>query len=303
MDTPLLSYALTPSTAAFSGGPDRLSVVDLVVTATNATSADVTCSSITLTASVGTDAAALTTDPSTVAPSPGSRTPWAVGIGAGTWVALPLPPVTTVPAGTSIELTLAGVVINEQPGTTTIQVAETTDATRTTTVALLKDGAAPPRTPPTIGSFTAEPDTVAQGGTTVLTWSTTGADRCVLGPGAVGLPNPAGGSFPVAVDATRTFTLDALGGGGRASAEAAVVVGAVAIDSFTADPPGPVAGGTAVTLRWATRYAASCSIDQGVGPVDGVGSVVVTAESSRVYTLSALGRGPLASTVTVLVTT
>jgi hypothetical protein len=75
----------------------------------------------------------------------------------------------------------------------------------------------------------------------------------------------------------------------------------VRIDDFGADPPGPVRRGEPVTLRWATRFAASCAIDQGVGEVERSGERVVTPAQTTVYTLAAAGSQPQARSVTVQV--
>ncbi|GAA4375990.1 hypothetical protein [Nocardioides caricicola] len=302
MDQALFSYTVDPSTIDYSGGPNQLSVVDLTITATNPGTTDVACTSIAFTPTVGDGQTGLTTDPSTIAVAPGATTPWAIGGGSGTFTAVPLPPVTSIPAGGSVSFVLADVVVNDSGGPAEIDVVETTDAQRGATLSVTKSAVVPAGSTPSIQAFTAAPAVVAQGGTSTLTWATTDAERSVLGPGAVDLPNPGGGQVPIAVDATTTYTLDAIGAGGRVSAVVTVTVGSVAIGSFTAAPATPVAPGTSVTLTWETQYASSCSIDQGVGPVPTSGSVVVTPQQTTVYTVSALGRHPLSSSVTVHVT-
>lgn len=302
MDSALFRYAIDPSSIDYSVGPDRLSVVDLTLTATNETSADVTCSSIALTLSVGAGQGALTEDARTVAASPGDATPWAVGGGDGTWTAVPLPPVTVVPAGASVQFVLADVIVNDAQGPSDIGIVEVTDATRSGQVTVKKSAPTPAGTTPTIPAFTATPAIVALGEVSTLSWQVTDAQRLVLGPGAVDLP-PVSGSLPVAVDATTTYTLDAIAAGGRASAVTTVTVGSVAIESFTATPDTPVTAGAPVTLQWSTRSAARCSIDQGVGIVPVSGSAVVTPQRTTVYTLTALGLNPRETSVTVTVST
>jgi hypothetical protein len=295
-----LSYTVTPAQIEYSAGSGQLSIVSLTITATNNTAADIACASISLTIPMGLGAGALSLDPSTIAPSPGPATPWAVGGGNGTWTAVPLPPVTTVPAGSTVQIVLSDIIVNDAQGECTIAISEITGQTATGSVSVLKATPAPAGTAPKVTSFTATPATVALGGSTTLAWTSENATRWVLGPGGVDVPDPSG-SLPVPITETSTFTLDALAPGGRDTATVTVTVAPVAITAFTATPAGPVAAGTTVTLSWATGYAASCSIDQGIGPVAGSGTQVVTPNQSTTYTLSALGLNPATSSVTVTV--
>ena len=302
MNDALLSYLVDPTSVDYSVGTDRLSVVDVVVSATNGTDHEIACSSIAFEVVTGWGKESLTADPSTVAVAAGAATPWAIGGGDGTWTAVPLPPVTTVPAGGRIEFRLADVIVNDAEGYAEIHITEVTDASRETVVSVHKAQPAPDGTTPTIDAFTADPPVVALGGTTTLSWATTDADRCVLGPGAVDLPDPHSGRMPLALDHTTVFVLDAVAAGGRTTATVTATVGSVEIVDLGADPAGPVAAGAEVTLHWQTRYAASCSIDQGIGPVAEAGTTVVRPARTTVYTLSALGLNSLSRSVTVEVT-
>ena len=72
--------------------------------------------------------------------------------------------------------------------------------------------------------------------------------------------------------------------------------------TFTADPSSILPGGSS-TLIWTTAYADDVSIDQGIGTVELSGSIIVSPETTRTYTLTATGQGKTTTrsvTVTVL---
>jgi hypothetical protein len=71
------------------------------------------------------------------------------------------------------------------------------------------------------------------------------------------------------------------------------------ITEFTSQPPGPVGPGQQVTLGWRTRFASSCSVDHGVGPVPAEGSAAVTVPATTVYTLVATGLDQQERSITV----
>ncbi len=309
----LFTYSMSPSSIAYSVSDSQLSIVSLTLQVTNGTANDVICPQISFTLPTSADPHAqtdLTTDPANIVAAPGPTTPWALSPGSdGVWYAMPLPPVSGLPAGSSISLIASQIVVNQAQGTVTVPIVETTmqgsprapvqgqaSVTVTKSEPVRVGGDAP-----IIQSFTATPAQVALGGTTLLAWQTTGADSCVLQPGPITLTPPGSGSVPLPVAQDTTFTLTALGPGGTVQADATVAVLPVAITTFTAAPPGPVASGTPVTLTWGTRFASDCSIDQGVGPVAPTGSTVVTPSRTTIYTLMASGLQPQEQSVTVAV--
>ena len=82
-------------------------------------------------------------------------------------------------------------------------------------------------------------------------------------------------------------------GGGRST-----VVRVPAINSFTASPA-TIGAGQSSTLGWGVIAATTLSIDQGVGSVLGMGSVVVTPSQTTTYTLTLNGSVSAQVTVTV----
>lgn len=297
----ILDYTIDPPKIDYSVSETQESIVTLTITATNRTGKPLACSDIAVGIPVGFGAGALTEDPTTITTAPGPTTPWAIGGGAGTWVAVPLPPATSVDAGASVAFEFGSIVVNKAPGPVSLDITEHADRIRTGSVSVTKSDPAPVGSTPVIRSFTASPVEVAQDGPSTLAWQVSDAQQLVLYPGPVNLPDPQEGTLPVNPHDTTVYTITALGAGGQAQAAATVTVMPVSIESFTAQPATPVPPNTPVTLRWTVRFATDCAIDQGIGPVPSSGSCEVTPTQTTVYTLAALGANPQSASVTVLV--
>lgn len=163
-----------------------------------------------------------------------------------------------------------------------------------------------------IDAFSASPTTVANGGTTTLSWQTTNATNVeiIANPGGEVL-NTADASGTVtsnAITQDTTFILTAQGPGGPVTATVMVtLMGAnnPMVSSFTAMPATIAPGGSA-TLAWTTVNADSVTITAGgttvvdAGPANG-NQAVMPADTTE-YTLVATGAGGTAmATVTVTV--
>ena len=282
---------MTPDTVPFSAG-DKRSIVSLTITAVNDAAEPAECPRLRI--AIPSDpidkTGALTTDPTTFAVDVGDATPWAIFTsGNGTCHAVPLPPATGLAAGGRAELIVAEIVVNSVPGPVDISVFQAADEVPIIVTVTKDRPATAEGAPPRITRFEATPDRVALGTEATIGWQVTGAQSCTLAPGPVTLPSPAAGTVTLPVLHTTDFTLTALGPGGAASATRTVTVQPPEITEFAARPPGPVGPGQQVTLGWRTRFASSCSIDQGVGPVPAEGSAVVTVPATTVYTLVAAG--------------
>ena len=130
-------------------------------------------------------------------------------------------------------------------GTTTVSPAATTTYTLTATgatgsataTATVTVQQAPPA--PTIGSFTANPATIAAGASTTLSWTTTNAATISITPGAF-TSTSATGSTMVSPAATTTYTLTATNTTGSKTATAIVTVTAAGgtLKITTASCPG-----------------------------------------------------------------
>ncbi len=152
-------------------------------------------------------------------------------------------------------------------------------------------------TPPTAGTFTADPSTVTAGQAATLRW--TGIDNatsCSI-DGGVGTVTCANGSVSVTPNGTTTYTLTASGVGGVVTLPATVTVNeSVRIGSFSASPASIVSGGTS-TLSWSgIANASGCSIDNGIGNVScSDGSMSVSPASTITYRFTATGAGGTAT--------
>jgi hypothetical protein len=137
--------------------------------------------------------------------------------------------------------------------------------------------------------FAASPSTIAAGGQSTLSWSTTGASSVSISPtvGTVG----ANGSTTVSPATTTSYTISATGSDGKTvTAVATVTVTATAaqIVRFAASPS-TIAMGAQSTLSWTTSGASSVSISPTVGTVSANGSTTVSPASTTSYTITATG--------------
>lgn len=212
---------------------------------------------------------------------------------------------TGLEAGESIGFELTGININDVAGPAPVRIAEATSSPTPMGQVLINKVPASLQ----ITNFQAAPSWVAPGGTSTLSWATTGASSCTLAPLENSLcsgetppdPLPTTGQLEVCPLQTTPYTLTAYAeGGGSILRSFSVAVGAV-IDSFTATPS-TFFRGEPITLTWETSAATSCEIDQGVGvvtPPDS-GSVIVSPQEETIYTLTAGGVGtPTQQSVTV----
>jgi hypothetical protein len=171
----------------------------------------------------------------------------------------------------------------------------TVTAVVTVTVAVVAPSAAQ------VVRFAASPSTIAAGGQSTLSWSTTGASSVSISP-AVGTVS-ANGSTPVSPTTTTSYTISATGTDGKTvTAVVTVTVSAPStarILRFAASP-GTIAMGAQSTLSWTTSGASSVSISPTVGTVSANGSTTVSPASTTSYTISATGAD--GKTVTAVVT-
>jgi hypothetical protein len=174
-------------------------------------------------------------------------------------------------------------------------------------------------------AFSASPTTLpAGGGNVTLTWATTNATGVSInqGVGAVA----ADGSKIVAVTATKTFTLTAVGTGGNHTCTASVTVQppvysqssyyaqsayatpAPLCDSFTGSPTSLPVGGGNVDLNWRTSNASGVTLSQSIGApasvaVDGSTSIYVTANETFILTATNVAGASDTCSVSVIVAT
>jgi myo-inositol-hexaphosphate 3-phosphohydrolase/glucose/arabinose dehydrogenase/lysophospholipase L1-like esterase len=150
-----------------------------------------------------------------------------------------------------------------------------------------------PLPPPVIDTFTATPETITQGDSSTLAWTTTDATSVTIdqGVGSVAVD----GTTSVSPAVTTLYTLTATNLGGSTQASVTVTVNPLpppVIDTFTATP-GTITQGDSSTLAWTTTDATSVTIDQGVGSAAVDGNTDVSPLTTTTYTLTATGPGGL----------
>ena len=112
---------------------------------------------------------------------------------------------------------------------------------------------------PTLTLQIADP-IVDDGGSTSLTWSTTGATSCTASGSWSGSRPTSGNVSTGPLANPQTYTLDCTGAGGTINAEVSVAIRPTL--TLTANPTAVASGGQA-TLTWNTRNATSCTASGG----------------------------------------
>jgi hypothetical protein len=159
--------------------------------------------------------------------------------------------------------------------------------------------------PKTTASLSAAPTTVASGGASTLTWSSTNATSCTASGGWSGSRATTGTQSTGVITATTSYSLTCTGAG-RASAVATVTVtvsGAATV-TLTASPVSVASGGVS-TLAWSSTNATSCTASGGwsgtktPSGTQGTGALTVPTAYSLICT--GTGGASKVSTVTVIV--
>lgn len=157
--------------------------------------------------------------------------------------------------------------------------------------------------PPTIDAFTATPQTIMPGDSSILEWTASNASHVTIEPG-VGM-QPSTGSVTVNPVMTTTYVLTAVGDEGTAMSQVQIVVATgnqPFILSFTAAPQ-TVASGGAATLAWEVANADNVTISNVPGLQAIKGMVTVNPAQTTTYTLTAVGAGgSVNASVTINVT-
>lgn len=137
--------------------------------------------------------------------------------------------------------------------------------------------------------FSGEPETIVEGESAVLSWTTQDADSASIEPG-IG-PVALSGSVSVTPATTTTYILTAVGKAGISTAQTTVsVLPRPPTVGISAEPEALISGDSA-TLSWQTEGADTVSIDQGIGQVAASGSVTVSPSETTTYTITATNAG------------
>lgn len=160
---------------------------------------------------------------------------------------------------------------------------------------------APSTTPPPTVSLLASQTAIIRGGSTDLTWQSTGATSFTIEPdiGAVATS----GTATVTPQKTTTYTATATGPSGTSVARVTVTVVQPAPSlTLQADKTAILEGSSAV-LSWTSDFADRVILDPGFGDMDLQGSVTVTPTMTSTYKATAVGLGgTVTRNVTVTIT-
>ena len=163
---------------------------------------------------------------------------------------------------------------------------------------------APPPPPPTL-TFAANPLTVAAGGQSQLTWSSTDATSCTASGAWSGAKATSGSELSPLVNAPSTFTLACTGQSGSVTKSVTVdVTYPTPTVDLTANPM-TVLSGNSTMLNWAVEYASTCTASGGWDGNKSIGGfeTSVPLTQTTTFTLTCTGQGGSASdSVTVDVT-
>ena len=111
--------------------------------------------------------------------------------------------------------------------------------------------------PPTV-TLAANPTSIASGGSSTLTWNSTGATSCTASGGWTGTKTTTGSQSTGALTATTTFTLTCSGLGGSANQSATVTVHPAPTVTLAANPTSVATGGSSM-LTWTSANATGCA--------------------------------------------
>ncbi len=146
-------------------------------------------------------------------------------------------------------------------------------------------------------SITADPASITAGQSSLLRWNTMNATRALLDGEVVSLA----GSRSVSPAATTVYRIVGEGPGGSANDAATVTVAAVPPPTATINAnPARIMQGQSTTLSWNTQNATSAAIDGRT--VSLAGTMPVTPDASRAYTITATGAGDGRASASTFVT-
>ena len=160
---------------------------------------------------------------------------------------------------------------------------------------------------PTV-SLSANPTTVAAGGTSTLTWSSTNATGCTASGVWSGAKATNGTASSGTLAATSIYTLTCSGAGGSGQASTTITV--------TGSPPAPtvtltaipttVASGATTALTWSSLNATACTASgawSGSRATAGSASSAALTATTNTFTLTCTGPGGSANTSAVVTVT
>jgi RHS repeat-associated protein len=154
---------------------------------------------------------------------------------------------------------------------------------------------------PPIVSFSADPETITLGESSMLSWNVIDSDSISI-DSDIGSVDPSGSNEVFPTEST-TYTLTAVGPGGTTTESVTVSVYIpLPIVSISSNPEAILLGESS-TLTWSTSHADTCTIEPGIGSVDVNGSISISPTETTTYTITGTGSGGTSSAdVTITVT-
>ncbi|MGB6355353.1 MAG: hypothetical protein WBF21_15365 [Steroidobacteraceae bacterium] len=142
-------------------------------------------------------------------------------------------------------------------------------------------------------SLSAAPLTIATGGASLLTWSSTDATACSASGGWSGAKPTSGSQSTGALAASTAYSLTCTGAGGASKVVTAAVTVMPAATAMLAAKPTAVESGATATLTWSSTNATSCTASgtwSGDKPTSGSQSTAALASAAS-YSLVCSGAG------------
>jgi lysophospholipase L1-like esterase len=159
---------------------------------------------------------------------------------------------------------------------------------------------------PPIVSLSVSPATVASGGTTQLSWTTSSATSCSASGGWSGAQPPVGSATSSALSANTTFTLTCTGVGGTGSDSKTVTVTAKPAPTVSlAANPTSVTSGAKTQLSWTSTNATSCTASGGWSGGQATSGTATSGalSANTTFTLTCTGSGGTANATAAVTVT
>jgi len=149
-------------------------------------------------------------------------------------------------------------------------------------------------------SFSTSQSAIKQGESCSLIWTTEDAQNVIIDNGIGQVP--VSGSMSVSPQSTTTYTITASGPCGETTRSVTITVYQPPAVSISALPLSIFAGQSS-TLSWTSTNAVTVSIDNNIGIVDTISSLLISPGQTTTYTITATGPGGTATaSVTITVT-
>lgn len=310
MTATLLTYAIqtTPDPLQVSATDDDPSLATLMIIVSNQTHKLIDCQSISFSFIQGANAKDFFSDSTGIKASP--PTGWSIASDGALFTATPDTSKDGKIGADGLTFTLSNIKVNEQVGTTEMTVTEVTSSNTGTLLVDLD------KFPPQfyVGDLSADPDTINQGESTLLTWSGSNATYELHYTDAnehLVTITQTNSDPPEPLPSTGSYTIDDLQKGTtfylvvtlavegqdeplkvKRDFTVTVNIPDVKINSFTVQPsiiyyaPGSTPPATSVTLSWDVVSASQILLDGNI--VEG-NSTVVSVNSDTTFTLEATG--------------